>query len=224
MDVHEVMEELESLGTEQNRKVYKRHGYTEPMFGVSFANLGKFKKKIKVDHDLSQALWDSGNADAQILACMIADPNLLTQDLAESWAQEIEYYVLCDQFSALLAKAEFARDLLPQWMASSDEFIKQAGYSTLCMMLKDDPDSVSLAECKQILKTIENEIHDAPNRARHTMNSAVIAIGTFKPELLSVAMEAAKRIGKVDVDHGETSCKTPDAVSYMEKAAKRRKR
>jgi hypothetical protein len=31
----------------------------------------------------------------------------------------------------------------------------------------------------------------------------------------------AKKIGKVDVDHGETSCKTPDAGPYIRKMAKR---
>ncbi len=36
-------------------------------------------------------------------------------------------------------------------------------------------------------------------------------------------LEAATRIGKVDVDHGQTSCKTPDAVPYIEKAAKRKR-
>ena len=218
-----MMTQLESMGTAQNRKVYKRHGYTEPLFGVSFANLGKLTKKIKTDHDLAVELWDTKNADAQILACMIADPKLMTEKLAKKWAKEIEYYVLCDQFAGMLATADFAPDLMKTWMNSTDEFIKQAGYSTLCMILRDDAESIDRDECEALLSTIEAEIHSAPNRARHTMNSAVIAIGTFKPELMPLAVETAKRIGQVEVDHGETSCKTPDAVSYIEKAAKRRK-
>jgi hypothetical protein len=35
---------------------------------------------------------------------------------------------------------------------------------------------------------------------------------------------AASRIGKVEVDHGETGCKTPDAIPYIKKAAARKKR
>ena len=53
------------------------------------------------------------------------------------------------------------------------------------------------------------------------MNGALISIGVFKPGLRKKAIAAANRIGKVDVDHGETSCKTPDAIPYIEKAAKR---
>jgi predicted Ser/Thr protein kinase len=40
---------------------------------------------------------------------------------------------------------------------------------------------------------------------------------------LEKAIEAAKRIGKVGVDHGETNCKTPNAVSYIEKTSNRKR-
>jgi hypothetical protein len=55
------------------------------------------------------------------------------------------------------------------------------------------------------------------------MNGALISIGVYKPALRKKAIEAARRIGKVEVDHGETNCKTPDAVPYIEKAARRKR-
>ena len=55
------------------------------------------------------------------------------------------------------------------------------------------------------------------------MNGELISIGAFKPALRKRAIEAAKRIGKVEVDHGETSCKTPDEAPYIEKASKRKR-
>ena len=73
-----------------------------------------------------------------------------------------------------------------------------------------------------MLATIEKEIHRSPNWARYAMNGALISIGVYKPTLRKKAIEAAKRIGKVEVDHGETYCKTPDAVPYIEKASKRK--
>jgi hypothetical protein len=45
----------------------------------------------------------------------------------------------------------------------------------------------------------------------------VILIGSRNVALRKAATAAAKRIGKVDVDHGDTACKTPDAASYIEK-------
>jgi hypothetical protein len=55
------------------------------------------------------------------------------------------------------------------------------------------------------------------------MNNALIAIGGRNEALRKQATAAAKRVGKVDVDHGDTACKTPDAVSYIEKMWARKK-
>ena len=74
----EVLAELESLGTEQNRKIYARHGATGAMYGVSYANLYKLQKRIKTDHALADQLWATGNHDARILATLVADPAAFT--------------------------------------------------------------------------------------------------------------------------------------------------
>lgn len=44
-----------------------------------------------------------------------------------------------------------------------------------------------------------------------------------KPQVRAEAIAAATRIGTVEVDHGDTHCKTPEAVSYIRKAALRAK-
>ena len=68
------------------------------------------------------------------------------------------------------------------------------------------------------LQRIEREIHDAPNRTRHSMNNALIAIGMRGGTMKTKALAVAKRIGKVEVDHGQTNCVTPDAAAYIKKA------
>lgn len=73
-----------------------------------------------------------------------------------------------------------------------------------------------------LLKTIERDIHGAPNHVRQAMNGALIAIGLRNTKLEKLAVAAAKRIGKVEVDHGDTSCQTPDAVAYIAKTKARR--
>ena len=67
------------------------------------------------------------------------------------------------------------------------------------------------------LATIVTSIHASSDAEKEAMNQAVITIGGRSPALRKAAIAAAKRIGKVEVDHGETSCKTPDAVPYIEK-------
>ncbi len=75
---------------------------------------------------------------------------------------------------------------------------------------------------EQCLETIEREIHSRKNRVRDAMNNALIAIGIRNSELENLALAAAQRIGKVEVDHGETGCKTPDAAEYIRKTRDRR--
>jgi hypothetical protein len=49
------------------------------------------------------------------------------------------------------------------------------------------------------------------------MNGFVIAVGCYVEPLLEKAKAAAKAIGKVEVDMGETACKVPLATEYIEK-------
>jgi hypothetical protein len=71
-----------------------------------------------------------------------------------------------------------------------------------------------------LLKQVEQEIHQAPNRVRYTMNGFVISVGTYVKPLLKQALATAKKIGKVDVQMGETSCKVPLATDYIAKVEK----
>ena len=57
---------------------------------------------------------------------------------------------------------------------------------------------------------------------RAAQDGALIAIGVRNDKLEKLAVAAAKRIGTVEVNHGDTDCKTPDAVPYIAKTKARR--
>ena len=221
LSLKQVMKNLNEMGTAQNVKVYKRHGAGDVLYGVSFADLRKLAKKIKLDHELALKLWETGNFDARNLATMIVDVEQFSQDDAESWLSDITAYLLADLVADIISKTTYGLDLMREWMKSNKEYRKQCGYSILCCGLKNGA-QITDAECKKFLKVIEKEIHRSPNRARHSMNMALIAIGIYKPGLTELTIDYAKKIGKVVVDHGETSCTTPDAIPYIRKAVARR--
>lgn len=50
----------------------------QPRLGVSVPTLRRLGKQLGRDHTLALALWDSGIADAQILASLVADPARFT--------------------------------------------------------------------------------------------------------------------------------------------------
>jgi 3-methyladenine DNA glycosylase AlkD len=222
MNLQDVTSELKARGTAQNIKTYRRHGAGENVYGVSFADLKTMAKEIKSDHDLALALWDTLNCDARSLATMIIDCQRIDEDLAHKLLSGVEMHMLVEMLGGCIAKGPAARVVIEKWTGSAEDPIRQCGYATLAAALKEAPDAVSDDSCRQFLQTIEKEIHGSPNRSRHSMNNAVIAIGIYKPALRDQAVETAKRIGTVHVDHGDTSCKTPDAAVYILKAAERK--
>ena len=220
MLLEEVMRQLEEYGTEQNRKTYKNHGAKEPLFGVSFANLKLLKKKRKQDHDLAVELWETKNMDAMTLATYILDPKKITTEQLNSWIQDVDYYCLMDVLMTSICTSPIAIERMEEWTKSNDEWIGRAGWSLLANIaiknktLHDDFFSPYLEEIKE-------NIHNEKNRKKEAMNSALIAIGIRNEYLERQAIEIASEIGKIEVDHGATSCKKPDAESYIKKARER---
>ena len=215
MTVRETMERLKAAGSEQIRAIYARHGAGENQFGAKFGDLGKLRKEIGTNHDLAKALWTTGNADARALAVMIADPKAPTEAELDSWVADISYYGLADVFARFVAKSPHANSRMTAWIEDDREYVAQTGWTLLALSAADkkQPDTAF----EPYLARIERDIHSAKNRVRHAMNNAVIAIGIRSDALCKKAVAAAKRIGKVEVNHGETGCVTPDAVAYMTK-------
>jgi len=217
MNYKDLMQELKSLGTEQNRKTYKRHGVQDELYGVSYAHLGALKKKIKVDHELAQQLWKSAVHDARVLATMVADP-AQGSSVVDDWAKDLSSYVITDALATFAAQTSPDPKKIEKWMKSKDEWIGCFGWSLFARLARTDG-PFSDAALEQYLDTIERDIHQAKNRVKHSMNSAVISIGVRNEKLQKKALAAAARIGKVEVDHGDTDCKTPDAAAYIRKTA-----
>ncbi|MEM7140900.1 MAG: DNA alkylation repair protein [Actinomycetota bacterium] len=216
MDLDEVMSTLEREGTAQNRKVYARHGAQTPMFGVSYGALGKLEKTIKTDHDLGLALWDSANHDARMLAAKVVDSDAFTATLADRWARDAVCYQTAGAVADVVADSPVARGRCDAWRDRKGEWVASAGWGVLARTCEDE-DLWSVADLRELIRQIEEEIHERPNRVRHEMNMALICIALRNAALQRLAMSAGRRIGHVDVDHGETNCTTPDAVDYIEK-------
>ncbi len=216
MTLSAAMRALEQAGSAQTRKTYARHGAKEPMFGVSFATLKTMVKSIGVDHELALELWETGNHDARTLAVKIADPAKVKASELDRWAAAYHSRVCGGYVSMLAAESEHGLAAARKWLASSKADLRSCGW-ILAGYLASTDEQVPSAWFTGLLEKIEQTIHSAPNLERDAMNSAMIAIGGRDSEFRKSALAAAKRVGKVEVDHGDTACKTPDAATYIEK-------
>jgi 3-methyladenine DNA glycosylase AlkD len=207
-------EGLEKAGSAQTRKTYARHGADEPMFGTSFA-VSVLTKKIDVGHELALALWDE-NFDAE-LAVKIVDPARMSSADLDKWARETSTSRMCGGCVGMIAgEGPHGTKKLESWLSSKDAKLRAAGRALLGFLAQRD-ETIPDAFFEKRLAEIEKTIHSAPNADREGMNMGVILIGCRSAALRKAATAAAKRIGKVEIDHGDTDCKTPDAVEYIEK-------
>lgn len=223
MNLQDVVDSLAAAGTEQTRKTYARHGVKRPMYGVSYAHLEKLRRTIKIDQTLAEQLWNTGNHDARVLAAMIADPARASVRSLKAWVDEVDHALVGGVLSKLASKSQAAEDCFKTWKASKKDPISAMAWTLLAEMTMNDGTQPEQFWNEQ-LRTIEAEIQNSQNSTKYAMNSALIAIGLRSASLEKRAIQAAGRIGKVEVDHGDTACKTPDAAAYIRKAAARKKK
>jgi 3-methyladenine DNA glycosylase AlkD len=214
----EVLTELEELGTAQNRKVYGRHGVTGELYGVSYAHLERLEKRYRGEHELALELWESGIHDARILASQIADAEALTAKVLDAWLRAVDNHVLGDAVAQAAARSPKGPRCAKRWRARKGEWAAATGWNLYGRLVPE----LDSSEHQETLVEIEERIRESPNRVRHAMNGALIAIGSEGDTLQRAAIAVAKRIGVVEVDHGETGCKTPSAIPYIKKTVAHR--
>jgi 3-methyladenine DNA glycosylase AlkD len=133
------MAALEASGSEQTRRTYLRHGASEPLFGVKFGDLRPLARRIGTDQDLADQLWASGNADARLLACMVADPASVSEDGLDAWLEDIDSYFLVDTFvSSLASRVPGRRERAERWIGSPRDRTAQAGWDLMNLVALSD--------------------------------------------------------------------------------------
>lgn len=218
-EVKEIMQELESLGTEQTRKTFRNHGAKGELFGVKVGDLKVIQKRIRKNHALALGLYDTLNSDAMYLAGLISDPLQMTPEDLQHWVEKAEWEMISEYTVAwVAAESKYGWEKALEWIQSPVEHIAASGWATLsCLMsLKKDED-LNVAAISGLLDFIAQNIHTQPNRVKYTMNGFVISAGSFVGLLTEKAKDTAKAIGKVQVFMGNTSCKVPDAFEYIVK-------
>jgi 3-methyladenine DNA glycosylase AlkD len=200
MNLQTVMQELEALGKERTKKIYISNGAHEPLFGVATGAMKPIAKKIKIDQALAEELYATGNYDAMYFAGIIADPKAMTESDFDVWMDGAYFYMLSDFVVAVtLAEADIAQDVADKWINSGEELRMSAGWSCYCWLLGNRKD-VEFSESKiaKMLETVENTIHDSPERTKYAMNSFLYTVGISYVPLHEKALETAKAVGPVE--------------------------
>jgi 3-methyladenine DNA glycosylase AlkD len=175
MTLKETLRQLESLGDEKMRAHNAKHGASKNQFGVKRGDIRKVAEKIKTDHELALALWQTGNVDAQFLAALVMKPKNLSADEVERLVRSVAWVQVADWLSSyIIAQHADKESLRQKWMTVKDPMLARAGWRLTADRVEENPDGLDLPA---LLDRIESEMGSAAPDVQWTMNSTLAQIG-----------------------------------------------
>jgi 3-methyladenine DNA glycosylase AlkD len=179
-------------------------------------------KTIKTDHPLALQLWETGRADARILASMVMSPKELTPKQVEKMLASLDDFILVDELTyKAVAGAPFADDLSRKWIASKKELTGRAGWNLLVTKLQQK--RLPSDECDAILKTIDAQKRAVPVKTQEAMMRCLVEIGVGFPEHRKRSIDIGNRWGIIEPDRPVSKGCTPfHAVMWIDALLKRK--
>ena len=194
MTVEQVLIELKLLSTPEHFGKLAHFGINDAKaLGVKIPLIRTLAKKIGKNHALAVELWATEVHEARLLATMIDDPKLITENQFDSWVQDFNSWDICDQCCGLLIKTSFSLQKIDEYSINNQEFIKRTAFVLMCALAVRDK-KMEVSTFQYFLEIIEREAWDERNFVRKAVNWALRQIGKRDEELRLIAIETAERI------------------------------
>src|SRR6185295_11266784 len=84
-----VLAKLRALSNKKYRDGMAHFGILGEPIGVSAPQMRGLARECGTNHELALELWATGVHEARHVACMVADPALVTGKLADVWARDL---------------------------------------------------------------------------------------------------------------------------------------
>lgn len=219
MTLKEALAQLKTLGSAQMRAHNSKHGAGDNQFGVKMGDIRKVAAKIKADHELGLALWDTGNIDARLLAILVMKPKSLSGSELETMLRSIDYAQIAEWFNSYIVKKHPDKEALRQkWMTAKDRWIARAAWSLTSECVSQDAEGLDLPA---LLSRIESEMKDAASEVQWTMNSTLASIGIHFPRHRKRALGIGETLGIYRDYPVSRGCTSPFAPIWINEMVKR---
>jgi 3-methyladenine DNA glycosylase AlkD len=219
MTVTEVLEQLQTLGTEKMREHNKKYGANDNQFGVKMGDIRALANKIKTDHILGLALWETGNIDARFLAALIIKPKELSVAELDNLVRSNRFAHVADWLSSYVIKEHPDKEQLrQQWMQTDDAMAARAGWGLTAGRVTRSPEGIDIPA---LLDRIETEMPDAATETQWAMNTALAQIGINHPQHRERALSIGERLGIYRDYPVSKGCTSPFAPIWINEMVKR---
>jgi 3-methyladenine DNA glycosylase AlkD len=219
MTVKEALAQLKALGNEKVRARNKKNGAGDNQFGVPMGDIRKLAEKIKTNHDLAIALWETGNVDAQLLAILLMKPKSLSADEVDRMVRSVSIAQVADWLNSYVVKDHPDRETLRQkWLAAESPWAARAGWSLTAGRVARNPEGLDLSA---ILDRIESEMAGAAPEIQWTMNACLAGIGIHFPKHRKRAIAIGEKLGIYRDYPVSKGCTSPFAPIWINEMVRR---
>ena len=219
MKLKEALAQLEALGNDKVRARNTRNGAGDNQYGVQLGDIRKLAARIKADHDLGMALWETENQDARLLAILLITPEDLSSSEVNRMVRSATFPQLADWLNAYVVKEHPDKEALREkWMQAKDPMAARAGWNLTAERVARNPDGLDVPG---LLDRIESEMGTAPPAAQWTMNSCLAQIGIHFPELRKRAIAIGEKLGIYRDYPVSKGCTSPFAPIWITEMVKR---
>jgi 3-methyladenine DNA glycosylase AlkD len=199
MKYEDIITELESLSKPEEREGMVRFGINpKKIFAVRMPEIRRIARKAGKDHGLAAKLWDAGYRETKIMASIVEDPKMVTEDQMDRWAAEFDYWEICDQCCInLFRKTPHAYKKAFEWSSRDEEFVKRAGFALMAVLAVHDK-RASDKKMMEFFPPIIRESTDNRNYVKKAVNWALRQIGKRNMNLNKKTIEVAEDIQSMD--------------------------
>jgi 3-methyladenine DNA glycosylase AlkD len=215
----EALAQLEALGNEKVRAQNSKNGAGDNQFGVRLGDIRKLAAKIKTNHALAIALWETRNIDARLLAILLINPKNLSGDELDRMVRSVGFAQVADWLNSYVVKKYPDKETLRQrWMADDDPWAARAGWSLTSERIGKNPEGLDLLA---LLDRIESEMGDAAPEAQWTMNFCLAGIGIHFPKYRKRAIAIGETLGIYRDYPVSKGCTSPFAPIWIKEMVSR---
>ena len=169
---------------------------SDKAFGVAMNKIQAVAKQSGKNHELAEALWQSGWYEARLLAAYVDDPAQVTAAQMDRWCADFDNWAVCDTVCfALFDRTPHAWAKVAKWATKKDEFQKRAAFALLWGLTVHDKQAGD-ASYLEALSLIEAAATDERNFVRKAVDMALRATGKRNASLNAAAVKSAQRLAK----------------------------
>jgi 3-methyladenine DNA glycosylase AlkD len=220
MTLKETLKQLEALGNEKVRAHNRKLGGGDNQFGVRLGDIRKLATKVKTNHELAIALWETGNVDARLLAILLINPKNLSGTEMDRMVRSATFAQVADWLNSYVVKNHPDKEALRQvWMAADDPWAARAGWSLTSERIAKSPEGLNLPA---LLERIESEMGGAAPAVQWTMNFCLAGIGIQFPKYRQRAIAIGETLGLYRDYPVSKGCTSPFAPIWINEMVSRK--